>query len=1169
MNSFGYGGTNALIVLEKAPDFPRYRLFPRGLGPERKTLFGKDNSVAFTEDHTPQLFIISAMSEKSTYATVKNLREFIVRRQPDTSVLKDLAYTLSTRRTLMRWRLSIVATQWQELTSAMQPEAIRGRVKIASSRIKVTFIFTGQGAQWFAMGRELMSVSSPFNDSLSTSKTILQDLGAQWDLIHELSLNESASRIDRSEIAQPATTALQIALVDLLRSIQVYPQAVLGHSSGEIAAAYAAGYLSQVAALKISYQRSFISKYCKELIPVRGAMLVIGLGEDDVLKHIINLRQGTVSIACVNSPVSTTVSGDEPAVLELKESLDGLSIFSRKLNVDTAYHSYHMQTVSDGYISSLEGLQTKVSDQTIKFFSTVTGTEKTAHFGATYWVENLTSKVRYRDALSEYTRVQQDQAQTLQSKHILIEIGPHSALSGPTRQTIGRDCDSLDYAYLPTLVRNQNSVVSVLSLVGKLFEEGLDLSFDVISSFNPARVFPTVVPNLPAYPWDHSNSFWFESRLSREYRLRRDPHHDLLGVRVPSSTSIEPRWRYVVGLDNLPWLAQHVVDKLVVFPGAGYLCMAIEAVKQISRGGQVTGHTLIYTLRDVCFLKALYIPLQPAKVEIQLSLIPQSNSPTKETTSVHEFRVTALSQKHIWYEYCRGTISVQSFFIGEMGWGSEREMNDKETQAALQGNMQPEYFQSTSPKKFYKDLDSNGNTYGPEFAVITELDISNSQAAAVVDIPDIASIMPSNFMQPHTVHPATLDALMHPSLALYAQQYGPGSIMPVFIREMMITSTVETTPGSRLRVHTAFTPGGVRSGNAQIQVTNLCERLSYAKVDPVITVSGLELRGLGETQLNVPTVSRVRKICHQIIWNSDVDFLSPSQIEHLHVPRQSCLDAIENKLELLNQVAFIYIQNCLHQITETNLKIVQPHLSELVRWMEGCRFLCHEGHHTLTSEVALGEAEELLVHQGVEGEMLSRVGAGLVSILKGDVNPLQLMLDDDLLYRFYADGSLARSHDHMIQYVRYLCFKNPRMAILEIGAGTGGTTIPLLNGMSRNNQTLFQSYEFTDISAGFFDRARSSLQRWIDQIQFRTLDIETDPLDQGFMSQSYDLIVATNVLHATESIDRTLKNVHKLLKPGGRLMLVEITKPQAYLGVIFGTLPGWWRGMLVELIVPL
>ena len=311
----------------------------------------------------------------------------------------------------MRWRLSIVASHWQELASAMQFETVRGRVKKIPSNTTVGFIFTGQGAQWFAMGRELMSISSRFSDSLSISKTILRELGASWDLIQELSLSENESRINQSEVAQPATTALQIALVDLLLSIGVYPQAVVGHSSGEIAAAYAAGFLSQATALRISYHRSFISQICKKLIPTAGAMLVIGLTESQVLEHTSILRQAIVCIACVNSPVSTTVAGDEPAILELKKNPDRLSIFNRKLNVDTAYHSHHMQEVSNNYLDLLVGLQSEASQGNVTYFSTVTATEKVVQFESTYWVENLISKVRYRDALWEYRRVQQDISQ--------------------------------------------------------------------------------------------------------------------------------------------------------------------------------------------------------------------------------------------------------------------------------------------------------------------------------------------------------------------------------------------------------------------------------------------------------------------------------------------------------------------------------------------------------------------------------------------------------------------------------------------------------------------------------------------------------------------------------------------------------------------------------------
>jgi acyl transferase domain-containing protein len=159
-----------------------------------------------------------------------------------------------------------------------------------SRRPPVVFLFTGQGAQWFAMGRELLQEGA-FRDSIVKSETFLRSLGLTWCLLDELQKDKNSSRIDESEFAQPATAAIQVALVDFLASLPIRPNAVVGHSSGEIAAAYAAGALTHEQVMTISLRRSQISRWCRETLPRRGAMMAVGLGEAEVLPYLKRIRK--------------------------------------------------------------------------------------------------------------------------------------------------------------------------------------------------------------------------------------------------------------------------------------------------------------------------------------------------------------------------------------------------------------------------------------------------------------------------------------------------------------------------------------------------------------------------------------------------------------------------------------------------------------------------------------------------------------------------------------------------------------------------------------------------------------------------------------------------------------------------------------------------------------
>jgi len=178
------------------------------------------------------------------------------------------------------------------------------------------------------------------------------------------------------------------------------------------------------------------------------------------------------------------------------------------------------------------------------------------------------------------------------------------------------------------------------------------------------------------------------------------------------------------------------------------------------------------------------------------------------------------------------------------------------------------------------------------------------------------------------------------------------------------------------------------------------------------------------------------------------------------------------------------------------------------------------------------------------------------------VAPLELMLEGKLLYEYYEKALRApRSYEQMSKIIKLFAHKSPGASVLEIGGGTGGCTLPVLSALSKGGSgetPKFAQYDFTDISAGFFETAREKFAEWGDMISYKKLDIESDPTEQSFEPGSYDLIVACQVLHATKAMENTMTNVRKLLKPGGKLLLIETTRDALDVFLIFGTLPGWW-----------
>lgn len=457
VNSFGYGGTNGVVILEQAPS-PVERILNEIDGP-----------------NPPYLFVLSASSRSSVKPMLKQLGDWLSTHKDH---FADLSHTLISRRSLLSWRFGMVASPHQELLANLADNSEVSSMSKAADSVKIGFVFTGQGAQWYAMGRELFLHCRLYRGSIKTSDAMLSELGADWTLSEELQRKESESRINDSAIAQPAVTALQIALVDLLQEIGIRPQIVIGHSSGEIAAAYAAGILSQRAAIEISYHRGVISStYRQQMGPQKGAMIVTEISEADSLQFISQLKQGRVDIACTNSPTSTTISGDEAAIDELQELLDASSTGYWRLPIDVAYHSHRMKIVSDQYLNLLNrfgrrltyDLERGYPSKNVKYISSATANEKTTDFGPAYWVENLISKVRFYEGIERYCDASLGEQNT---HNIMIEIGPLGAFSRIIQQTTQSLPNVFDYTYTTTLRKGIDAVRSMLELASKLFELG-------------------------------------------------------------------------------------------------------------------------------------------------------------------------------------------------------------------------------------------------------------------------------------------------------------------------------------------------------------------------------------------------------------------------------------------------------------------------------------------------------------------------------------------------------------------------------------------------------------------------------------------------------------------------------------------------------------------------
>lgn len=600
VNSFGFGGTNAHAIIE---EFTGRSTSDNSTGAASETTTHASHS---SDQFIP--FNFSAVSESSLRSVLSSYASFLGE-NPETR-LADLSWTLNNRRSRHPVRTSIVAQTVDDLVNKLELAATSAGIHATSEpvftlksqtmRPQILAIFTGQGAQWATMGRELLQSSTMVADcfeALQESLDSLPNYTPTWRLHEELLREEATSRVREGEIAQPLCTAVQIALTQLLKAAGISIAAVVGHSSGEIAGAYAAGYISAKDAIRIAYLRGiFVGKAGV------GAMLAAGTSFDDA-QHLCSLRQlaGRICVAAVNSPTSVTLSGDPDAIQDALEIFEDEGKFVRLLRVDKAYHSHHMAPIADMYVRAMQESNIKLQARSpytghTMWISSVAGKpiEMTdlGDLEGKYWGDNMKEPVLFSAAIT-------NAVQLCGPFSVALEVGPHPALKSPASNSISAITGN-ELPYIGTLNRGQNDTEAFSSTLGSLWQHSIDVKLDAL-----AERPPKLLKGLPTYAWDHSTPFWQETRRARASLQKGDGGcpHPLLGTRCIDESEGEIRFRNHLTVREVPWLADHCIQNQVVFPGSAYLCMCLEAV--VTAFPLPVEQILLLELRHITICKAL------------------------------------------------------------------------------------------------------------------------------------------------------------------------------------------------------------------------------------------------------------------------------------------------------------------------------------------------------------------------------------------------------------------------------------------------------------------------------------------------------------------------------------------------------------------------------------
>ncbi|KAL8897966.1 MAG: hypothetical protein Q9207_006939 [Kuettlingeria erythrocarpa] len=848
LNSFGYGGTNAHVILDAFD----------GDQISEQALNGTNHDDRSTAKGRRRVFLLSHRTKAGVQKVAADLKDYIAFYKDSATdrFLKNLAYSLNVRRTAFDWRVAVNAASPEELLRVLDAQTLEP--KRLSPGERLSFIFTGQGAQWFGMGRELIGRYPTFRSALTAANTHFHSLGASWSLIDELMKPVESSRVNDAAVGQPLCTAIQCALVDLLASWNVKPSSVTGHSSGEIAAAYACGSVLFESALTISYHRGFLASTRLEGNPkLRGAMLAAGISETEAASFISKIPPGSgqAVVACVNSPRSTTLSGDSEAIMGIQSMLEAQHIFARKLGIGTAYHSHHMQIIADSYQAALQTLPSPSPNGSITFFSSVTGVEAAGEdLDAAYWVKNMVSQVKFSASLQTlHSAVASDKG------HTLLEIGPHGALAGFCKQILG-DSAGKPCRHISTLSRGKDAIQTMLTAVSQLAVLGYQIDLQAVNGPDDKHQ-PSFLTDLPTYPWDHSTRYWHESRMSIDYRQRSTPRLPLLGAQSPYSSRLEPSWRNIIRVSEIPWIRGHLIQSNIVYPAAGFVTMAVEALSQRSRLDPKHAAISRFHLKHVSISRPLIIPTNQEGIETQFVLRPYNTSARKSSDHWDEFRVFSFSQSDGWSEHCRGLItafrSQESHEVegdGEMNKVSARHLETFEIARTT-------CTKRTDTVILYETLKDLGIGFRDAFHCIENASVGGHESLGHIRIPNTAAVMPAGIEHPHVIHPSTLDACMQmtsPTLLDAGVLQVP--MVPTFIEAIDIAADVPTKAGERLLVHSDTELQGKRSFKANI----IARPVEASGLKP----TAIEIRGLVCTAIPgvVPVRSSDAGKYHKLGW---------------------------------------------------------------------------------------------------------------------------------------------------------------------------------------------------------------------------------------------------------------------------------------------------------------
>jgi aspyridone synthetase (hybrid polyketide synthase/nonribosomal peptide synthetase) len=1015
VNSFGFGGTNAHTIIES---------YDSNFSSSIDEIVQPDQEKQFIGP-----LIFSARSESSLLGSVRAFWQHIL--ENPSLDLENLAWVLQQRRTAHRVKINFTGESRARLLENMEQFLLNHEkdpkleVGIQPHPINPTEIpgvlgiFTGQGAQYPAMGRGLIQTSPLFRKTIDKCEAVLSGLadGPEWSLRKELSADAPESRLSKAELSQPLCTAVQIALVDLLHASGIQFDAVVGHSSGEIAAAYACGILTLTGAMQIAYYRGLHARLARGSEGQVGGMIAVGIPFAQALEFCRRVDfHGRLGVAASNAPQTVTLSGDLDAVEEAKQHFDKQGIFSRQLRVDTAYHSHHMHHCAEPYLRSLLACNIEVRRprENCVWSSSVRGDTQLlkgdlSSLKGPYWVDNMVQTVLFSQAVesSIWHGGPWD---------VAIEVGPHPALKGPTLQTITAACGSAP-DYSGVLRRDQSDVETLSGALGFHWSH-LGPAFVDFNGYrgtfhgNESLPLPPMLKDLPSYCWNHSTVHWRESRISRRFRTSSDHYHELLGRRMLDDTEHELRWRNILKCNELSWARGHDVLGQVLLPGAAYVSMAFEAGKQMAEGRSIR----LLEVQEVDIRRPVVVP--DSKDGTETIFVARLMDSTDDSLLEAQFSFFSCpdSSSGSMLHTCSGRVLVH------LGSASVDELPHREPV--------PSNLLDVNIDRIYSAFGGIGLNYQGIFKGLSNVQRSLNYATST------AVWSGSDLNQDYLLHPALLDVVFQSLFVARAHpstEQMPNALLPVHIKRVLVNPNVPLTEteGTVMANMDSFvvdkTPSSLLG---DMHVYNAFSGVAAVQVE------GLQLKSIAE-----PTESQDRQIFSETVWLADASL-------NMVVPkRDSTNDAAEmNLAEAIDRVALYYVQRLLEEVGPDERAGLSWYHQRMCEAFEFHLALVKKGTHPVARREWLTDGPETVkaldekYPNQIDLQLIQAIGNRLVSVLRGETQLLEVMLQENMLSRFYTEGcGFMVANEGIRSTLQQITHKFPRTSILEIGAGTGAT----------------------------------------------------------------------------------------------------------------------------------